>query len=199
MMQFLIILKHDLLLSFCNLSKTLASFLFAIIFIAIFFLLSQNQETEPSIAIWFALFSSLIFSSADFLKKDFEDGSLEQMLISFQNFEVFILAKMLANWLVYCLPLAIIAYFVKPEINFLILFLLASLAINCICCFCGSLAIAGSSAPMIATIALPLLIPILLISCGEFQSSLQLLSGIALLLTFTLIFATAKIVKIAEE
>lgn len=200
--MFWIILQQDLLLSFRNFGKILASILFFIIFITIFFLLSQsqqNQALDASIIIWLALLSSLIFSSSEFLKKDAEDGNLEQMLIIFPNFEIFILGKILANWLIYCLPLTLLTYFIKPEINFVILFLLASFAINTICCFCGSLSILTNSASMIAIIALPLIIPIILISYGDFKSSLNLLIGISLFSITALSFATAKLVKIFEE
>jgi heme exporter protein B len=200
--MFWIILQQDLLLFLKNSAKIIASFLFFIIFIVIFFLLSQAQESqalEPSIAIWLALLSSLIFSSSEFLKKDFEDGSLEQMLIIFPNFEIFILSKIIANWLIYCLPMAFLAYFIKMEVNFLILFLLASFAINSICCFCGSLSVAGGVSSMIAIIALPLIIPVILISYGDFWTSFNLLLGISALLLVALSFATAKIIKVIEE
>ncbi len=197
--MFWIILRQDLLLCFRSLSKVLANFLFFSILITTFFLLSQNQQFKASTAIWLALFSSLIFSSSEFLKKDFEDGNIEQMLIIFQNFEIFILAKMVVNWLIYCLPLAIITFTINPNFDFLILFLLATLVINFICCFCGSLSALGNSAPMISIIAMPLIIPILLIALGDFQTSLTLLAGLAIFFAAALSFATAKIIKIAEE
>ncbi len=197
--MFWIILRQDLLLCFCNLSKVLANFLFFSILITTFFLLSQNEQFKASTAIWLALFSSLIFSSSEFLKKDFEDGNIEQMLIIFQNFEIFILAKMIVNWLIYCLPLAIITFTINPNFDFLILFLLATLVINFICCFCGSLSALGNSAPMISIIAMPLIIPILLIALGDFQTSLTLLAGLAIFFAAALSFATSKIIKIAEE
>ena len=200
--MFWIILRKDLLISLRNSSKILAHLLFFLIFIALFFLLAQsqkNQALEPSIIIWIILVSSLIFSSSEFLKKDSEDGTLEQMLIIFQNFEFFILGKIFANWLIYCLPTILLTYFIKPELDFIILLFFATLAINSICCFCGSLSILAHSSPIIAVIALPLIIPIILISYGDFQSSLKLLIGISLFFTTILSFATAKIIKIAEE
>jgi heme exporter protein B len=77
-------------------------------------MIAANQENQASSAysitiIWFALLSSLIFSFAEFLKKDFEDGTVEQLLISCPNFEIVVLAKILAGWLVYCLPIVISA------------------------------------------------------------------------------------------
>ncbi len=221
MIVFLIILKQELLLSFLNLGKILANFLFFLISVTIFFLLAQNLENKEftrfySITIiWFSLIFSLIFSSIDFLKKDFEDGSIEQMLIYCKNFEVFTFAKMFANWLIYCLPilalLPIVALAGNLEWNFifdfLILAFLSSLAINFICTFCGSLSIGENSASLIGLIALPLIIPIFLIAYsgldregGEnFCISCKILSGFVILSGAIASFATAKIVKIITE
>ncbi len=202
MQIFFIILQQELRINFRHLEKILANFLFFVIFISSFFLLQQNemnQATSVSAAIWISLLSCLIFSSAEFLKKDFDDGTIEQILLSCENFEIFIFAKMLANWLVCCLPILLAILFVKSESDFLILIFAASLAINFICCFCGSLSILGNSAPIIAVIALPLIIPILLLSYGDFFVSLKLLSGLCIFLGAILTFATAKIVKIAGE
>jgi hypothetical protein len=74
-----------------------------------------------------------------------------------------------------------------------------SLLVNFICCFCGTLSILGNAAPMIAALALPLIIPILLIALGDIVTSLKLLVGLCFFLAPILIFATAKIVKIAHE
>lgn len=214
---FFTILNHELLLSFRNIGKILANFLFFLISVAIFFLLSQNQEYQGSNAfysitvIWFSLLSCLIFSAAEFLKKDFDDGTIEQIMISCENFEVFILAKMLANWLVCSLPIIIsilplgaLTGLDQAMIkNLLVMIFLASLAINFICTFCGSLSVLGNSAPTIAVIALPLIIPILLIAYSgtleDFATSLKILSGFCFFIGSIAVFASAKIVKIAAE
>lgn len=199
---FFIIFQQELLVNFRQLGKIWANFLFFLIFVSSFFILAQNQSDQTldsSIIIWFSLLSCLIFSAAEFLKKDFDDGLIEQILLSCENFEIFILAKMLANWLICCLPILLAVFFIRPESDFLILIFLASLAINFICCFCGSLSILGNSAPTIAVIALPLIIPVLLLSYGDFFVSFKILAGLNIFLGTVLVFATAKIVKIAGE
>jgi heme exporter protein CcmB len=202
MATFFIIFQQELLVNFRHLGKILANFLFFLIFVSSFFILAQNQQNQAfdtSIIIWLSLLSCLIFSASEFLKKDFDGGIIEQILLSCENFEIFILAKMLANWLVCCVPILCAVFFIRPESDFLILIFLASIAINFICCFCGSLSILGNSAPIIAVIALPLIIPILLLSYGDFFVSLKILAGLVIFLGATLVFATAKIVKIAGE
>ncbi len=215
---FLTIITHEILLNFRNLSKILANFLFFVISFSFCFLLAQNNETNNNFyylsLLWISLIFCLIFSSVEFLKKDFDDGSIEQLIISLENFEVFILAKVLGNWLSSTLPIIIITPLIgkiinlnQTEINqFLILIILASLIINFICTFCGSLSVLGNSAPMIAVIAMPLIIPILLIafsgnlnSSENFQNSLKILIGLVVFIGSISIFATSKIVKIAAE
>ena len=201
MAVFFIIFWQELRLNFRHLERILANFLFFVIFLSSFLLLSQSQQNQASsdIFIWFALLSCLIFSNSEFLKKDFEDGSLEQILLSCENLEIAIFAKMISSWVVNCLAILLTIFVLKNNIEFLLLALLASLAINFLCCFCGSLSILGNSAPMIAVIILPLIIPVLLISSGDFTTSLKLLGGITVLFGAIATFATAKIVKIAVE
>ena len=218
MHSFLIILQNELLVSFRNMGKIISSFLFFIILISAFSILGQNNVQEDfqrfylTTLIWLSLISCITFSTSEFLKKDFQDGTIEQMLTSIDNFEIFILAKMLANWLIYSLP-AIFAIFIinltsefkQPNLaSFLVIILLATIIINFICTFCGSLSILENSASMISVIALPLIIPILLIAYSGLDeantaSSIKLLCGLGVLIASVSTFATAKIVKIAAE
>lgn len=219
--SFFIILQNELLLSFRNIGKILANFLFFLISVSVFFLISQNQEDQAYQALFtitiilFSLLSCLIFSSTEFLKKDFEDGTIEQILVSCENFEIFTFAKMIANWMICCLPILIATPLIILISNlnsaiifdFICLFLLASLTINFICGFCGSLGIAGNSAPMVGIIALPLTIPILLITHLGLTSnnpqdlylSYKILGGLCILFAAIASIATAKIIKIIVE
>lgn len=218
MHSFLIILRNELLVSFRNFGKIISSFLFFIILISAFSILAQNnlqqdfQRFYLTTLIWLSLISCITFSTAEFLKKDFNDGTIEQILTSLDNFEIFILAKMFSNWLIYSLPaiLAILiinltSEFRQPNlISFLTIILLATITINFICTFCGSLSILENSASMISVIALPLIIPILLISYSGLDiantaSSIKILCGLSILTASISTFATAKIVKIAAE
>ncbi|MDX2083122.1 MAG: heme exporter protein CcmB [Rickettsiales bacterium] len=218
MMQiFWIIFCHELLIYFRQFAKVFANFLFFIISVATFFLITSVLDNKASkdflsiAVIWFSIISCLIFSAAEFLKKDFDDGTIEQILTSIDNFEIFILAKMLSNWLICSLPIlisiipiaALIGFNQKLTINLVVMIFLATLIINFICSFCGSLSILGNSAPLVAIIALPLIIPILLIALNglsnDFNVSLRILLGLNIFLGAVTTFATAKIVKIAAE
>jgi ABC-type transport system involved in cytochrome c biogenesis permease component len=118
---------------------------------------------------------------------------------------------MLANWLICALPIlistlpisALIGLDHEMSVNFLILIFLATLSINFICTFCGSLSVLGNSAPMIAVIALPLIIPILLLAYSglsfDTSANFKILSGLCIFIGSISVFATAKIVKISAE
>lgn len=182
---------------------------------------ASSQQFLMSSIIWFSLLFSLIFANGDFLAEDYRDGTIEQMIIFCPNLEIFILSKIISAWLIFCLPILCVIPFVMAVmgadigfiLHFTILISLASFAINFVCAFCGSLNIAGNQAPLLAILALPLIIPILLIGCGgsigaglegdmaadNFYFSLKLLGGICVFVGATLLVATTKIVKIVGE
>ncbi len=218
MMIFFTIFAQEILLLRRNLNKILANFLFFIISAVIFLLLGQGQENLGSNAIyniaiiWFSLLFLIIFSAGDFAKRDFEDGTIEQIMNSLDNLEIYVLAKSLALFFVNILPVAIAATFltkitqtneIKP-LEMLFLIILTGICVNFICCFCGSLSILGNSAPMISIIAMPLIIPIMLISFGgilndNIINSCKILLGLSVLTACCSIFASAKIIKIASD
>ena len=213
MAVFFIVLLQEIRISLKKSSKILANSLFFVIFTSIFFILSQKSQENSQfylmIIIWLILVCCLVFASIDFLKNDFDDGTIEQSILAIDNFENFILAKMVANWVNYALPIIILSIFVLPESenfsikqSFLIL-TLATIIINFICCLAGSLSSLGNSSPLISIIALPLLIPIILVANSalthNFDTGLKILSGLLLLVTPISIFASAKIIKISSE
>ncbi len=217
MQIFWIIFLQDLLLTSRQLAKILANFLFFVISVTVFLIMSQNQQNQDSITfysitvIWFSILSALIFSASEFLKKDFEDGTIEQIITTIDNFEIFILAKMISNWLVNSLPIIIsiipLGYLSGLDSTIvkstLFSAFFATLIINFICGFCGSLSIANSSAPLVGVIAMPLIIPVLLLGIGDLgmsnNSNLKILIGLTFFIGPITVFATAKIVKIAAE
>src|SRR5690606_21973920 len=97
---------------------------------------------------------------SDFLKEDYEDGVLEQMLIKFSNFEIFILAKIISNWLIFCLPILMMIFIFSLlfgiETHFVkklfLLLSIASLAIIFITSFSGCLNLLSGKTSLIAII-----------------------------------------------
>lgn len=229
--SFFIFLQQNISRAYKNLGRFLQNILFFLISCAVFFLLVQNQAGQSSAAssqqflicsiIWFSLLFSLIFANGDFLAEDYRDGTIEQMIIFCPNLEIYIFSKIISAWIIFCLPILCVIPFIMAAIgvdsgfilHFTILIALASFAINFVCAFCGSLNIAGNQAPLLAILALPLIIPILLIGCGgsvgvgsegdlaanSFYFSLKLLSGICVFVGAVLTLATTRIVRVICE
>lgn len=210
------IIKQEFLILWSKPSRVLSNFLFFIIFMVIFFLIAQESINQNSIGFLttialMSLLTSTISFYSQFLQKDFEDGTLEQLSIICLNFELVILGKIFANWTSSCfttiVSLGILSLFYKPELAFVIKFIsiifFASLALNFVCGFCGSLSTLCNSTSFLALIAIPLIIPILLISSmairDDFNFNFQLLVAMTIFLSAISSIATTKIIKIANE
>lgn len=196
MLRFLILLAQELRLAVASKSRALSGLLFFIIFLTTVSLLNRKID---SIVIYLCLMSGLIFSSSEFLKRDFEDGTTKHLLLACSNFETVIAAKMFGNWMINCLPVCLFALVLRWESEFFFLLMIGSLGMNFICCFCGSLSVLGNSAPLIAMIAMPLIIPILLISNADLDNIGTLITSITIFSGGISIFATSQIIKIAHE
>ena len=100
------IISRDLKLAFNNISQFFNQIIFFFIAISIFAIsldgFTDNSKSLYQISIiWFCLIFSIIIGIGNFLKEDFLDGNLEQLLINSNYFEMVILAKIIANWLIY--------------------------------------------------------------------------------------------------
>jgi heme exporter protein B len=66
------------------------------------------QEMAPGV-IWVAALLSVLLSLDRLFKQDYEDGSLDQLMLSPNPLVILVLAKVCAHWLMTGLPLVIIA------------------------------------------------------------------------------------------
>ena len=66
------------------------------------------QEMAPGV-IWVAALLSVLLSLDRLFKQDYEDGSLDQLMLSPNPLVILVLAKVTAHWLLTGLPLVIIA------------------------------------------------------------------------------------------
>ncbi len=213
---FKIIFFHELKILFKSRGRIIANILYFFIFLAIFQILTQNFDQNLHsqffiIGTIIALLTSIIAVNNDFLEKDFRDGSLEQIIIDCQNLEIFVIAKCLANWLSSSFFIALLASIILKISNFEILnfwqfflvLILNSLSLNFLLALCGSLSMLGGFASMITIIAIPLALPILIITSTTMNENFELNIKILMALTaFTIAitsFACAKIIKIANN
>jgi heme exporter protein B len=110
---FYVLLKRDLLLAFRRRAEMVNPLLFFVLVITLFPLAVGNkpqllQNMAPGL-IWVAALLAAMLSLDSIFRSDFEDGSLEQLLLSAQPVSLLVLAKVTAHWLVTGVPLIIIA------------------------------------------------------------------------------------------
>lgn len=110
---FLALLRRDLLLSFRHRGELLNPLFFFGLVVTLFPL---GVSPEPSVlkvmapgVIWIAVLLAGLFSLEGLFRSDFDDGSLEQMVLSPFPLPWLVLAKILAHWIVSGLPMLLLA------------------------------------------------------------------------------------------
>ncbi|PZN77678.1 MAG: heme exporter protein CcmB [Candidatus Methylumidiphilus alinenensis] len=107
------LMKRDLLLAFRHRGELANPLLFFLMIVTLFPLgvspeVVLLRKIAPGV-IWIAALLAALFSLESLFRSDFEDGALEQMLLSPQPLAVLVLAKVLAHWLVSGLPMLLMA------------------------------------------------------------------------------------------
>lgn len=107
------LLRRDLLLAYRHRSELANPLVFFVMVVTMFPLaLGPDSATLEKLApgvIWVAALLAAMLSLDSMFRSDFEDGSLEQIVLSPQPLAVLVVAKVLAHWLVTGLPLLILA------------------------------------------------------------------------------------------
>ena len=105
------VLWRDLLLAFRQRSQLANPVLFFVVVTSLFPLaISPNADTLRLIApgvIWVAALLATLLSLDNLFRSDFDDGSLEQLLVSGQPLGLMVLAKVAAHWLTTGVPLIV--------------------------------------------------------------------------------------------
>ena len=107
------LMKRDLLLAFRHRGELANPLLFFLMIVTLFPLgvspeVVLLRKIAPGV-IWIAALLAALFSLESLFRSDFEDGALEQMLLSPQPLALLVLAKVLAHWLVSGLPMLLMA------------------------------------------------------------------------------------------
>lgn len=110
---FLAVLKRDLLLSYRRRSDLVNPLIFFLM-VATLFPLGVSPEPDflaqvaPGV-VWVAALLATLLSMDSVFRSDYEDGTLEQTLLSPQPLFVVVLGKITAHWMLTGLPLALLA------------------------------------------------------------------------------------------
>ena len=110
---FMILIRRDLMLAVRHRAEMANPLLFFILVTSLFPLgigASPNllQAIAPGV-IWVAALLAALLSIENVFRSDFEDGSLEQYLLSSHPVSILVLAKIIAHWLITGLPLLLIS------------------------------------------------------------------------------------------
>ncbi len=194
---FFTLLRRDLMLAYRHRAQMMNPLLFFVIVVSLFPLgLDPEPELLHTIApgvIWVAALLAAMLSLDTMFRSDFEDGSLEQLLLTPHPLPLLVLAKILAHWLVSGLPLLLLA----PLLGMLLnlgsegLFpLLATLLLGTpILSLIGSIGVAltvglRGGGVLLSLLILPLFIPVLIFAAaavGNAEAGIDITGQLAFL------------------
>ena len=110
---FFALLRRDLVIAFRRRSEMVNPLLFFVLVTSLFPLAVGSQPKLLSLmapgVVWVAALLAALLSLDTIFRSDFEDGTLEQLLLSAQPVSVLVIAKVLAHWLITGLPLLLVA------------------------------------------------------------------------------------------
>ena len=168
-------LKRDLKMALRNPSSFLNPLLFFVISISLFpIAISPESQTLSNIApgiIWVTVMLSALLSLNTLFHFDYENGILEQMVISHHSLALILLAKTTAHWILTGLPIILLSPLVGTVLfldyeSILILMLTLLIATPCLSLIgaIGASLIVGikNSGMLLSLLVLPLYVPILI-------------------------------------
>jgi heme exporter protein B len=181
---FMLILTRDLTIAFRHKDDVINPLLFFVIIVTLFPLgIGPESATLARIApgvIWVAALLSCLLSLDRLFKLDYQDGSLEQMLLSPHPIFILTLAKITAHWLLTGLPLLIVAPILAvllhlPEQSYGALMLTLLLGTP-VLSFIGAIGVAltvgiKKGGVLLSLIVLPLYIPVLIFATSAVDTA----------------------------
>ena len=217
----LALLRRDLLLAFRRRSEVLQPWIFLLVVVSLFPLgVGPSPQKLASIGpgvIWIAALLATVLSLDSLFRPDFDDGSLEQWLISDTALTPLALAKVAAHWLVAGLPLVLLSPLLALWMNLPdegVPVLMASLALGTpVLSLIGAIGAALTvsvrrGGQLLSLLVFPLYVPILILATSAVNAALdglpyngQLgLMAAALVAALTLApFAVAAALKLSVE
>jgi len=197
---------RDLILAWRRRTDVLATFFFFIIVVSLFPLgVGPEPQLLRTIApgvVWVAALLASMLALGRTFGNDYQDGTLEQLLLTPQPLFLIVLAKVLAQWIVSELPLVLVAPVLGMQFglsqNTLWIMTLSLLLGTPVLSLIGSIGAAltlglRAANVLVALLVLPLYIPVLIFGAGAIESTVNGLEPQAylLLLGATLVLALA--------
>lgn len=212
---------RDLILAWRRRADVLATVFFFVIVVSLFPLgIGPERELLRTIApgvVWVAALLASMLSLGRIFGNDYQDGTLEQLMLTPQSTYMIVLGKILAQWLVSEVPLVVIAPLLGLQFglaqNSLAIVVVSLLLGTPVLSLIGSIGAAltlglRAANVLVALLVLPLYIPVLIFGTGAVQASVNgvssqpylLLLGATLVLTLVFApWATSAALKISVE
>lgn len=179
-------LKRDLLIAYKRKHDVVNPFMFFLIVATLFPIgISPDPDRLGEIAagvLWISALLAAMLSMDSLYRADYEDGSLELLLLSPHPLYFMVLAKNIAHWLVSGLPVVLvsplIAYMLNlPSASYFAVFITLLLGTP-ILSLLGSIGVAltvglGSRGLILAVITLPMSVPVLIAGTMAVQQTLN--------------------------
>ena len=217
----LLLIRRDLILAMRRRSDVLTTLFFFVIVVSLFPLgIGPELETLRQIApgvFWVAALLASMLALEKLFAGDFDDGTLEQMLLAPEPVFVLVLGKVLAHWLITGLPLVLLSpllglqYDLPGEtLRVLVLsLLLGTPALSLIGAIGAALTLGlRGGGVLISLLVLPLYIPVLIFGAGAVEANasglgaaghLYMMGAILLLALVAAPLATAAALRISAE
>lgn len=168
-------IRRDLLIAYKRKNDIVNPFLFFVIVSSLFPIgISPDPDRLGEIAagiLWISALLASLLAMDSLYRADFEDGSLEQLLVSPHPLYFLVLAKNISHWLVSGLPVVLISPLIAYMLNFrgesyIVLFVTLLLGTP-VLSLLGSIGVAltvglGSRGLILAVITLPMSVPVLI-------------------------------------
>lgn len=178
-------LKRDLVLLLRRRSEVLNPLVFFAIVITLFPIgISPDPALLAAIApglLWVAALLAALLSLDSLFRSDYDDGSLEQLLLTPQPLTLLVLAKVAVHWLLTGLPLALMApllgvMLALPAGSYVVLAVslaLGSASLSLIGAIGAALTVGLSrGGVLLSLLVLPLFIPVLIFGAGAVQAAI---------------------------
>lgn len=181
---FTLLLKRDLTLAVRHRAEILNPLLFFVLVTSLFPLgigadPKLLQAVGPGV-IWVAALLAALLSLEGIFRSDFEDGTLEQFLLSSHPVSVLVIAKVLAHWLITGLPLLVISPLLGVLLGLpgdAILILLITLALGTpVLSLIGAVGVAltvglRKGGMILSLLVLPLYVPLLIFAANAVDTA----------------------------
>jgi heme exporter protein B len=186
LLMFRWIVARDLTLAWRRRADVLSTLFFFVIVVSLFPLgIGPETQLLRSIApgvVWVAALLASMLSLGRVFANDYQDGTLEQMLLTPQPLYLVVLGKVFAQWLVSEVPLVLVAPLIGVQFDLApntLRILFVSLLIGTpILSLIGSIGAAltlglRGGGVLIALLILPLYIPVLIFGAGAVEASID--------------------------